>query len=96
MKHEQSQSILKSILDQIMPKSSANSTDFEDIDEQTLTSPVDIRQIGVTIQKHLENPQSLIPEDDRKLALAASFDAKRIQHNQSLIQQKREQSIMVL
>ena len=49
MKHEQSQSILKSILDQIMPKSSTNPTDFEDIDEQTLTSQVDIQQIGVTI-----------------------------------------------
>ena len=49
MKHEQSQSILKSILDQIMPKSSTNTTDFEDIDEQTLTSQVDIQQIGVTI-----------------------------------------------
>ena len=38
MKYEKSQSILKAILDQIMPKSCADSTDFEDIDEQTRSS----------------------------------------------------------
>lgn len=40
---EQSQSFMKTILDQIVPKSSTDTTDFDDIDEDTSTSAIDIQ-----------------------------------------------------